>query len=55
MAHYQKEKRVKSIMLEVNRGIYMDEKTIEKKPNFPEIQRIVTGFLSLLEKKERSI
>jgi len=55
MAHYQKEKRVKSIMLEVNRGIYMDEKTIEKKPNFPEIQRIVTGFLSLLEKKECSI
>jgi N-formylglutamate amidohydrolase len=34
MAHYNKEKRVQSIMIEINRKLYMDEQTCEKNHQF---------------------
>jgi N-formylglutamate deformylase len=45
---YGKEKRVASIMIEVNRKLYMDEETGKKLLSFPAIQRIVAGLLSQL-------
>jgi N-formylglutamate amidohydrolase len=55
MAFFQKEKRVRSIMLEVNRKLYMDEKTGTKNNRFQKIQKVVQGFIQLLEVKEESM
>ena len=45
---YGKDKRVASIMIELNRKLYMDEETGEKLLSFPAIQRIVARLLSQL-------
>jgi len=37
MAYYRRDRRVHSIMIEVNRGLYMDEATGEKLPCFDEV------------------
>ena len=42
------DRRVSSIMIEVNRKLYMDEETGEKLLSFPAIQRIVARLLSQL-------
>ena len=47
MKHYQKEARVKSIMLEINRTLYLDD-TYGRGPRFLEIQGIVADFLSMI-------
>ena len=44
---YRKDKRVSSIMIEINRSLYMDEKTGSKTKNFA---RIKTGFQKFIEK-----
>jgi N-formylglutamate deformylase len=54
MANYQKDKRVRSIMLEVNRKLYMDEKTGTKNEHFWAIREVVAGFLQVLERLESS-
>jgi len=54
MRYYQEEKRVRSIMLEVNRKLYMNEITTEKASEFQKIQETVHGFLKLLERLEQS-
>jgi len=41
----QKDKRVQSLMIEVNRSLYMDEKTGEKRGSFRKIQALLQGFL----------
>lgn len=48
MEYYVKDSRVSSIMLEVNRDLYMDEKTGEKIKTFEQVKKTVVGFLSSL-------
>jgi N-formylglutamate amidohydrolase len=43
---YQKNNKVKSIMLEVNRNLYMDN-SFKKNSQFSSIQNIIEGFLNL--------
>ena len=43
----QRDKRVRSLMIEVNRSLYMDEKTGRKKETFEEVKEAVQGFLKL--------
>ena len=47
MKHYQNDTRVKSIMLEVNRNLYLNE-DYTRGSRFDEIQGIVTDFLSTI-------
>ena len=48
-AYHRKDDRVRSVMIEVNRALYMDERTGEKLPGFEEIrkriQRAVTAVI----------
>jgi N-formylglutamate amidohydrolase len=43
----QRDKRVRSLMIEVNHSLYMDEKTGRKKETFEEVKEAVQGFLKL--------
>jgi N-formylglutamate amidohydrolase len=45
---YQKDKRVLSIMIEIKRSLYMDEKTGEKIESFLQIQKLMNRFISEL-------
>jgi len=45
MAYYKKDKRVSSIMLEINRWLYLQGDTNLKSDGFEETQRLVAGFL----------
>jgi N-formylglutamate amidohydrolase len=47
MKHYQNDTRVKSIMLEVNRNLYLNE-DYTRRSRFDKIQGIVTDFLSMI-------
>ena len=47
MKHYQKDAKVKSIMLEINRTLYLDT-SYGRGPRFNEIQGIVADFLSMI-------
>ena len=47
MKHYQKDARVKSIMLEINRTLYIDT-SYGRGPRFNEIKGIVADFLSMI-------
>jgi N-formylglutamate amidohydrolase len=47
MEFYQRDPRVTSIMIEVNRRTYMDEANGLRKPQFGRIQSIVAGLLQL--------
>ena len=49
MAHYRKDQRVQSIMLEVNRRMYMDERSGDKRPQFGSIRDMVQEFLGAIE------
>jgi N-formylglutamate deformylase len=48
MKFYGKDQRVSSIMIELNRKLYVDENTGEKLLRFPEIQGAVRQLLSQL-------
>jgi N-formylglutamate deformylase len=51
LAFYQRDKRVESLMIEVNRGVYMDESTGIKRSNFNEVRRAVLSVIgSLLQR-----
>jgi len=43
---FHQDKRVKSIMIEINRGLYMDENTGEKKVSFTEIKSIIRKLMN---------
>ncbi|MBP3812885.1 MAG: hypothetical protein J6E49_07245, partial [Acidaminococcaceae bacterium] len=43
-----KDARVESLMIEVNRSLYMDEKSGRKKETFEEVKECVQGCLELL-------
>jgi N-formylglutamate amidohydrolase len=45
LAHYQKNKKVNSIMLEVNRELYLNEPSNTKSDRFNEIKEIVSELL----------
>jgi len=40
-----KEKRVSSIMIEVNRSLYMNEKTGDRSSRFPHIKRLIDDLV----------
>ena len=48
MEYYQKDKRVTSIMLEVNRRMYLNEPGNEKSENYQITKEIVKGYIKLL-------
>lgn len=50
MKYYQKEKRVSSIMLEINRKLYLNEPTIEKSIDYNKTKEIVKGYLNILKR-----
>jgi N-formylglutamate amidohydrolase len=49
MAFYKKDKRVQSIMLEVNRKLYLNEPGKEKSENYASTKEIVQGFLRVMK------
>ena len=49
MAFYKKDKRVQSIMLEVNRKLYLKEPGKEKSDNYASTKEIVQGFLRAMK------
>lgn len=48
ISHYQKERRVKSVMIEVNKRLYMDEASFAKNENFDTIHTLCKEMLQLL-------
>jgi N-formylglutamate deformylase len=48
MKHYRKDARVASVMIEVNRKLYMNEQTGEKLPGFGRMQAFIHGLLEVL-------
>ena len=42
LAYYKKEKRVVSVMIEVNRKLYMNEETFQKLKIFPEVSKVIS-------------
>jgi N-formylglutamate amidohydrolase len=50
LKHYKNDNRVKSIMLEVNRNLYMDH-DYTRGPRFKEIQDLISEYLIILRKE----
>lgn len=48
MKYYQKEKRVNSIMLEINRKLYLNEPSNEKSTEYNKTKEVVLGYLNML-------
>ena len=46
---YQAYKRVSSVMIEVNRALYLDEVTGEKSQDFDEVQASISSLLSAID------
>lgn len=51
MEYYKKNKNVYSIMLEVNRKLYLNEPTNEKSVEFEKIKKVIEGFFNNLKDK----
>ncbi|MFZ4797747.1 MAG: N-formylglutamate amidohydrolase [Bacteroidia bacterium] len=49
MEYYQKNKNVQSIMLEINRGLYLNEPTNEKSERYLEIKKLVGEYLGVIK------
>jgi N-formylglutamate amidohydrolase len=49
MEYYQKDPRVSSIMLEVNRRMYLNEPTNEKSEEYIRTKEVVQGYIKLLK------
>jgi N-formylglutamate deformylase len=47
--HYQKNKNVKTIMLEINRNLYLNEPSNNKSENFIKIKEIVSDYIQILK------
>ena len=52
MDYYQKDKNVQSIMLEINRGLYLEEPSNEKSSQYQKTKQVVQEFLKLIRKIE---
>ena len=48
--YYSKDARVQSVMIEVNRALYMDEKTGEKGDHFAQVQEQLSSVLEAIGK-----
>jgi len=48
MKYFRKDRRVLSIMIELNRRLYMDEATGEKLDSFEEVRRLVVDYIEML-------
>ena len=48
MEYYQKDSRIKSIMIEVNKRLYLDEATFSKNYNFDDIRRLCQDMITLI-------
>ncbi len=48
LQYYKKDANVQSIMLEVNRGLYLKEPSNQKNNQYPEIKQVVQEFLELI-------
>jgi N-formylglutamate deformylase len=55
MKFYGRDQRVSSIMIEVNRKLYMDEETGEKRMSFPDIQGAMNALLSQIVDRMRPL
>lgn len=49
LEYYNKNKNVQTIMLEVNRVLYLNEPTNEKSKNYSEIRKVVAEFLKVMK------
>ena len=48
LKYWQKEPNVKSVMIEIRRDLYMNEKTGTKSHNFNEMQKIISKIIKIL-------
>jgi len=48
MEYYQKNKNVESIMLEINRKLYLKEGTNEKSENYEKTKEVVQEYIELI-------
>ncbi len=55
LEHYQKNGNVHTLMLEINRALYLKEPTNEKSANYGEIKRVVAEFIQVLKKASHEI
>jgi len=53
--HYQKSKNVQSIMLEVNRALYLNEPGNQKSENYIKVKQIVTEYLNMLNETRKDL
>lgn len=49
LEYYKKDRRVNSIMLEVNRRMYLNESTYEKSENYQKTKEIILEYINLLK------
>jgi N-formylglutamate deformylase len=50
LVHYQKNENVHSVMLEINRKLYLNEPTNEKSSGFEEIKSVVASYIDEIKK-----
>ncbi len=48
LEHYGKNKNVETIMLEINRALYLNEPSNEKSGNYQEVKKVIGGFLKMI-------
>jgi N-formylglutamate amidohydrolase len=51
MKHYRKDKRVQSIMLEINRKLYLEGESANKSENYKQVKSAVAGWVEALQKE----
>ena len=51
LEHYQKDKRVSTIMLEINRALYLEEPTNLKSEKYLEIKKVTGEFLMIMREE----
>lgn len=51
LKHYQKDKRVSTIMLEINRALYLEEPTNLKSEKYLEIKKVTGEFLMMMREE----
>jgi hypothetical protein len=55
MEYYKKNNKVQSIMLEVNRRLYIEEPTANKSTNYDKTKEVVLGFLDIIRNHHHNI
>lgn len=49
LEHYHKNKKVESIMLEINRALYLNEPTNEKSQKYLDIKKVTSDFIKMIK------